>query len=386
MEPPDGAGGRTARAHTKRNKSVAEFTAASPLVGVPFNPKRWKEYLKLLIRRFNWQHGALNKGVSLKTMHEREQLLFAFIEELTLHHGKLDPRSLDNGHIKFMVRRWVARGLKPATIQTYLSFLRVFAYWIGKAGLVLQPEFYVDDPALVKRTYVATRDKSWCTNGVDADKKIAEIATYSERAAAQLDVLSTFGLRVKEVFMLQPRLAVVPASDTGIQNPKAEFYLRIARGSKGGRPRWIPIETKVKWRAIERAISLMPAMDAHMGFPGCSLKQSIASFYRIMQRFGITKDQLEVTAHGLRHQYANDRYEACTGVTAPLRGGPAIDGETDTQARLEISEELGHSRRQAVASYLGSSLVMGSSASANSKTQAVAKTEEVAAALPKKYT
>jgi len=115
-------------------------------------------------------------------------------------------------------------------------------------------------------------------------------------------------------------------------------------------------------------------------------EQSIGSFYRIMQRFGITKDQLEVTAHGLRHQYANDRYEACTGVTAPLRGGPAIDGETDTQARLEISEELGHSRRQALASYLGSPVVMGSSASANSKTQAVAKTEEVPVALPREYT
>jgi integrase len=108
--------------------------------------------------------------------------------------------------------------------------------------------------------------------------------------------------------------------------------------------------------AIESAIALMPTADTHLGFPGSSLKQSIGSFYRIMQRFGITKDQLGVTAHGLRHQYANDRYEACTGVTAPLRGGPAIDAETDTQARSQISEELGHSTTQVVSAYVGRAL------------------------------
>lgn len=351
-------------AHTKRIKGGADLGAPSPLAGLPLDPEMWWQYLNLLIAHFNWQHGALNKGVSFKTMHERAKFLVAFFKELRRIRIKLDPRSLDNKHIKIMVARWIERGLKAPTIQTYLSFLRVFAYWIEKAGLVLRPEFYVEDASLVKRTYVAKQDKSWCANGVDAQKKIAEIATYSEHASVQLDVASAFGLRVKEVLMMQPRLSVVPASETGIKNPKAESYLLIARnrGSKGGRDRYVAIDTEMMWKAIKRAIALAPATDSHLGYPGRSLKQSIDQFYRIMERFGITKDQLGVTAHGLRHQYANDRYEASTGVKAPLRGGPAIDPEKDTQARLEVSEKLGHARKQISSAYLGSSVVMRSKA------------------------
>ena len=37
--------------------------------------------------------------------------------------------------------------------------------------------------------------------------------------------------------------------------------------------------------------------------------QNRTRFYTVLARFGVTKRQLGITAHGLRHQYANDRYE-----------------------------------------------------------------------------
>ncbi len=62
--------------------------------------------------------------------------------------------------------------------------------------------------------------------------------------------------------------------------------------------------------------------------------------------------------HGLRHEYAQRRYAELTGWEAPVRGGPSSRDLTeeqkriDCEARLTISHELGHERRQLTAIYL----------------------------------
>ncbi len=63
--------------------------------------------------------------------------------------------------------------------------------------------------------------------------------------------------------------------------------------------------------------------------------------------------------HGLRHSYAQNRYAELTGWKAPASGGPDSKSltpkqrQTDRQARLTISRELGHEREQITAAYLG---------------------------------
>jgi integrase len=63
--------------------------------------------------------------------------------------------------------------------------------------------------------------------------------------------------------------------------------------------------------------------------------------------------------HGLRHQYAQARYESITGRKAPAAGGPSTKMLTpeqrvqDSLARQTISYELGHERLQVTAIYLG---------------------------------
>jgi hypothetical protein len=63
--------------------------------------------------------------------------------------------------------------------------------------------------------------------------------------------------------------------------------------------------------------------------------------------------------HGLRHQYAQARYEVLTGWKAPAAGGPSSrqlapsQRIQDYEARLTISRELGHEREQITAVYLG---------------------------------
>jgi hypothetical protein len=63
--------------------------------------------------------------------------------------------------------------------------------------------------------------------------------------------------------------------------------------------------------------------------------------------------------HGLRHRYAQSRYEALTGWQAPTAGGPSAralsleERARDAWARQIISRELGHERLQVTAVYLG---------------------------------
>ena len=63
--------------------------------------------------------------------------------------------------------------------------------------------------------------------------------------------------------------------------------------------------------------------------------------------------------HGLRHAYAQRRYEELTGWKSPLAGGPASRSLTNDQrardkgARETISRELGHDRISITGDYLG---------------------------------
>ena len=63
--------------------------------------------------------------------------------------------------------------------------------------------------------------------------------------------------------------------------------------------------------------------------------------------------------HGLRHQYAQTRYENLTGWKCPAAGGPTSKQLTpaqkaiDSQARQTISLEMGHHRIQITAVYCG---------------------------------
>ena len=63
--------------------------------------------------------------------------------------------------------------------------------------------------------------------------------------------------------------------------------------------------------------------------------------------------------HGHRHQYAQERYRELTGWSCPAQGGLTSRQLTpeqkaiDRESRIRISAELGHSREQITAIYLG---------------------------------
>ena len=223
---------------------------------------------------------------------------------------------------------------------------------------MLPLERYVDDPSRFKRSYSASRDKSWVGNDVDFNDIVKRTADIDPHVAAQLALIGAFGLRRKEAIMFMPNISVVQQEDLPKGQELAESYavfLRVKRGTKGGRLRFVAIRNDEQRTALELARKLAPGRYSHMGRPGLSLKQSLKRFDNVMQRLGITLRDLGVTAHGLRHEFAHELHVELTNVEAPVLGGESCaDPESLRLSLLEIARQLGHSRRKITKAYLGS--------------------------------
>jgi integrase len=149
-----------------------------------------------------------------------------------------------------------------------------------------------------------------------------------------------FGLRREESIKFQPAYA-----DRGDHIALKETW------TKGGRLRTVPITTLAQRTVLDEAChfagagSLIPAHKTY-----------------IEQRHvydGQCKMAGLSNMHGLRHQYAQMRYEVLTGWKSPAAGGPSrasLSQEQrmkDTEARQIISRELGHERVQITDVYCG---------------------------------
>ena len=91
--------------------------------------------------------------------------------------------------------------------------------------------------------------------------------------------------------------------------------------------------------------------------PHYDLKQWLTRCYTVLARHGVTRKHGLVT-HGLRHQYANDRYEELTGEPSPVRGAcrsmPRRSGRPPGTHR-----RLGHARPSITHAYYGRESVVG---------------------------
>ena len=87
--------------------------------------------------------------------------------------------------------------------------------------------------------------------------------------------------------------------------------------------------------------------------PEKSYKEWLATYEKATNRAGFAE------LHGLRHFYAQQRFEAIAGFKAPTAGGPKREELTadqikmDYKARMIVSEELGHGREEVTVNYLG---------------------------------
>jgi integrase len=346
--------------HERRRADESPATLDRLIESIPLGHRDWKRIVKAIVRRNNAQHAAKRKAVSNKTMYEREVFYFAFFRDLRSEtpFRHIEPRRLAARHVEAMVELWESRGLGAGTIANYLSHLRTWCRWTERPADTVRDlvHYFGDDSPLARRRLAAEHDHSWIAAGIDFRKVLPRIEALCPYVALQLEFSRHFAARPKEARCLRPHEAVIEraaADPTDVQpGCRATHCLRFCEGTKGGRPRDVPIVSDEQRELIRRACAAVQPGE-HLGRPGFSLKANTAHYYRVLAKVGITREHAGVSAHGLRHEFAGEAYEKRAGAPPPVRGGVAPDRESDRQARLEVARLLGHGRAQIASCYLG---------------------------------
>lgn len=261
----------------------------------------------------------------------RQRGLMAMANDLkTMGYRLPGAASLKGKHVTALVTHWKTGGLSDQTIRNRLTWLRWWAYQVGKPGLLPK----------TNDTYGLAERGRFSGNKAKRLEGTALERVRDPRVQLALKLEAAFGLRREEALKLRPVLA-----------DRGDRIALKASWCKGGRYREIPI-THEKQRALLDEVRAVVGDGSLIG-TGRNYHQALKSYENQLIKAGISN------AHGYRHAYAQWRYKALTGWSCPAAGGPTVDTMTPAQAardraaRLEISHELGHGRLDVTDTYLG---------------------------------
>ena len=274
-----------------------------------------------------------NRMGSYATQKAREEchnLIASDLKELGFNQMNLN--ALGEKHALALVEKWVKNGKAEGTMKNRMSSFR----WAVK----------IKNPTrrISKNKELGIKNRVHVTN-------ISKAVTLEQK---HLDKISD--PYVKDTLRFQAAFGA--RREEGIKGnfEKADkgSHLKM-QGSwcKNGRPRDIPITTPEQRTLVNELKSkygnnsLIPSDKSY--------KQQMTTYKNVVPKAG-----LGGKAHGLRHNYAQKRYKELTGKDCPVCGGKhqrdmtKEEREVDREARLTISEEMGHGREQIVSSYIGS--------------------------------
>jgi len=299
------------------------------------------------------------RRVSIKTQKSYGDNLGRFIN--SLKEENMAIQNLDEITTK-QVRRifgsYERKGLSASRMKSMLGSVRRLGVWLGKDELCPDLEEMLEDPENGKRSYTAKEPKAWEANGVEVAVAIALIAEECPITALQFELAHEFGARVEEFLMFRPAKAL-----------RTEGEIWISDGTKGGRPRSVPIEFDSQRDVLRRVKELADKNPKGMlqAQKSDNLKQAKAHMRYLLYKLGITKKGMGITPHGLRHGYACRVYKKLTGEEAPVMGGGLVEVELDRSARQEIAYRMGHARVSVVSAYTGCHRTLSRSATQNLK-------------------
>lgn len=287
------------------------------------------------MRNLNYELKRLclrSRDGSYATQYARERILTMVANQLH-EMGFRDMRatSLKSKHVQALVERWKAEALAPGTIKNRMTELRWWAEKITKQGVIAGDN---DRYGIARRQYVTNVSQARELTAED----LAKVADPYTQLSLKLQ--AAFGLRREESIKIRPQWA-----------DRDDRLVLMASWTKGGREREVPVSTPAQRALLDSAKRL-----AGSG----SLIPKAMSYVQQLNRF---KDQCAQAGirhvHGHRHYYAQLRYEQLTGWACPARGGPTSKQLTpeqkgiDRDARMTITQELGHGRPEVTAIYLG---------------------------------
>jgi len=290
---------------------------------------------KYTVRGLNHQLKQLcrhNREGSFGTQVRRERELTLIADQLhQLGYRGMNSHSLKPKHVEALVGRWLEKEVAAGTIKNRMAAFRSWARKVNKQNVIARSN---DHYGIPNRQFVTNISRAKSVLEADLAK------VQDEHARMSLELQQAFGLRREEAIKFMPSYA-----DQG------DHLTLKSSWTKGGKARAIPIRTPEQREVLDRAHrlagkgSLIPSSRNYI--------KQLRIYEGHTIRAGLSK------MHGLRHAYAQQRYEELTGWKSPAAGGPPSktlnreQRDQDHHARLIISRELGHERRQVVSVYLG---------------------------------
>jgi hypothetical protein len=287
------------------------------------------------LRDLNYQLKQLcrhNREGSYGTQAQRERQLTRVANQLhELGFRGMNDHSLKPKHVEALIQHWLKTEVAAGTIKNRMSAIRWWARKVNRQNVVARSNEHYGIP---NRQFVSNVTKAKSVLEADLAK------VRDEHVRMSLALQQAFSLRREEAIKFMPGYA-----DQG------DHLLLKVSWTKGGKARTVPIRTEEKWQLLDRAHrlagrgSLIPGSRNYL--------QQLRIYEGQTLRAGLSQ------LHGLRHAYAQQRYEELTGWKAPAAGGPLSKSLTheqrdqDREARLIISKELGHEREQIATVYLG---------------------------------
>jgi hypothetical protein len=273
-----------------------------------------------------------NREGSFGTQVRRERELTLIANQL---HGigfrGMNSHSLKPKHVEGLVRHWLEREVAAGTIKNRMAAVRWWARKVNRQNVVARSN---DHYGIPNRIFVTDSSKAKSVSAMQLEK------VRDQHVRMSLELQQAFGFRWEEAIKFMPSYA-----DQG------DHLVLKPSWTKGGKVRAIPIRTEDQRSVLDRAHMLAgkgSLIPSHRNYI-----QQLRIYMGHTQRVGLSK------MHGLRHAYAQARYEDLTGWKSPIAGGPSAKSLTpeqrdqDHQVRLVISRELGHERAQIISVYIG---------------------------------
>ena len=287
------------------------------------------------MRDLNYQLKQLcrrNRDGSYATQAKRMHHLILIADQLhDLGFRGMKPRSLKQKHVEALVKDWLRQDLAVGTIKNRMAVLRWWAEKADRRSVVARSNAHYGIP---DRQFVTHKSKAKAVGTRDLERIRDPYVRLS------LELQQAFGLRREEAIKFIPSFA-----------DRGDHITLKSTWTKGGKQRDVPLRTEGQRAVLNRAHqlagkgSLIPSARNYV--------QQLRVYERQTANAGLSK------LHGLRHAYAQARYEALTGWKAPAAGGPVPKALSpgqkvlDRQARRTISQELGHHREQILRVYCG---------------------------------
>lgn len=287
------------------------------------------------MRDLNYQLKQLchrNRDGSYATQAKRMHHLMLIANQLdALGFRGMNARTLKPKHVQALVKDWLAQQLSVGTIKNRMAVLRWWAQKVDKQNVMARSN---DHYGIPNRQFVTNGSKAKLVGAPDLEKIRDPYVRMS------LELQQAFGLRREEAIKFNPGYA-----------DRGDHITLKASWTKGGKERDVPVRSDEQRAVLDRARRL--AAGGSLIPSDRNYVQQLRAYERHTANAGLSK------MHGLRHAYAQQRYEEMTGWKAPAAGGPVTRSLSpgqkviDRHARQTISRELGHEREQITSVYLG---------------------------------